>query len=347
MSDFTPGVERAKKAGYKIDVRAYPLGEAGIELSLETVAKKVREGRLDPDIRGWAGDVLIAAGRPTRVRDQAQAILDAFRKKTMYLSDPVGAEYIASGAATVCLRPGLCVRARDCDDGVVAVGSALLSIGLPVLVIKQDFGADKQKHVLLAVQDEGGDWLAVDPSTSYPVGQRVGGAEEDVIDPMEVVGSAGTAGPEIVTLGEVHVAERRISNVDGVWREERYGRQFAWTGAGWVEEAPGTSGAVDARPLGACCEACARGGVCAGANATKTGLSDDGPCSACELYARRLTGTGVKIGPAVVWKGLGVAPLGGVGFGTVILTGAVVALAGGIAWGLATQASEKERRAAA
>ena len=55
---------------------------------------------------------------------------------------------------------------------------------------------------------------------------------------------------------------------------------------------------------------------------------------------------GVKIGPAVLWKGLGAAPLGGVGFGTVILTGAAVALAGGVAWGLASSAAAQGKRAA-
>jgi hypothetical protein len=341
VSDFTPGVERAKAAGYRIDVQPYPLGEAGIELSLDTVAKKIRDGRLDPDIRGWAGDVLIAAGKPTGVRDQAQALLDAFRQQTMYVSDPVGAEYIVSGAATACLRPGLCVKARDCDDGVVFMGSALLSIGIPALVIKQDFGADKQQHVLVAAQDENGEWLAVDPSTSLPVGQRVKAVSEEIIDPMEVVGSAGTSGAEIVTLG--HVTEARaLSKVGGVWRERRYGRQFAWTGAGWVEETP-TRGLAEA-----CCAACARGEGCSG-KPIAAAPAEDETCTACELYQQRRNLGGVKIGPLVLLKGpgLGDAPPPGIGFGTVILTSAIVAVAGGVAWGLATAATKASGKRAA
>lgn len=278
MSDFTPGVERAKAAGYKIEVAPYPSGVAGVRLSLDTVARKIRDGRLDPAVRGWAGDVLIAAGKPTRVRDQAQALLDAFRKQTMYVPDPVGAEYIVSAAGTMCLRPGLCVRARDCDDGVVAMGAALLSQGISVKVIKQNFGPGKQEHVLVVAQDESGAWLAVDPSTSLPVGQRVPAVREEIIDPMDVVGSAGTAGAEIVTLGKA--PEREVHWDGKTWHEHRYGRHFVWNGVGWTEQPKAGLGKADGKP---CCAACAEKGT---GKASHEEGSDE-PCSACEAYARK------------------------------------------------------------
>jgi hypothetical protein len=287
VSDFTPGVERAKAAGHKIEVAPYPSGVAGVRLSLDVIARKIRDGRLDPDVRGWARDVIRAAGDPKSVRAQAQAILDAFRKQTTYVPDPPGAEYIASAAATLCLRPGLCVRARDCDDGVVAVGSALLSQAIAVKVIKQNFGPGKQEHVLVVAQDESGGWLAVDPSTNLPVGQRVPAVKEEIIDPMDVVGSAGTSGAEIVTLGKAPEPGARDVHWDGkTWHEHRYGRHFVWTGVGWTElaEKKGAGhGHADGKP---CCDECAKkGSSCKG-----TGASDpdaDAPCSACEAYARK------------------------------------------------------------
>jgi hypothetical protein len=201
MSDFAPGVARMRAAGYKVEVAPYPDGAQGIRLSLEEVAQKIRDGRLDSDMRGWAGDVLITAGRPRTVKQQAQAILDAFRAETVYVPDPVGAEMIATGSATMCLRPGLCVRARDCDDSVVAVGSALMSIGIPVVVVKQNFGPQHQEHVLVEFQDENGNWIPMDPSTNSPAGFAHEAVEEVRIDPMDVIGSTGTSGAEIVTLG--------------------------------------------------------------------------------------------------------------------------------------------------
>lgn len=202
-SGFRPGVEAARVRGHKINVQPYPEGRQGIQMSLTECAKAIRNGRLDPDIRGWAGDVLVQSGRPQTARGQAQSILDAFRSQVAYVADPVGAEYIASGTATLCLRPGVCVRAHDCDDAVVAVGSALMSIGIPVVVVKQNFGSGQQEHVLLEAQDEDGRWFAVDPSTKLPVGSKHPALEEQRVDPMDQNGSMGTTGPEFVTLGRV------------------------------------------------------------------------------------------------------------------------------------------------
>ena len=247
MSDFSPGIERARAAGYTIAASPYPLGEEGIALSLETVARKIREGRLDPDVRGWAGDVLLAAGRPKDVRAKMQALLDAFRAQTMYLPDPSKTEYVVGAATTVCLRQGLCVRARDCDDGVVMLGSAALAIGLPpgsVVALKQYFGPDVQQHVLLEVQDEHGDWFTVDPSTNLPVGQKVRAISEERIDPLELVGAQGTAGWEIVTVGGAAgfgaapgASRPREMHYDGRrWHERRYGSEWVFDGGAWSRE---------------------------------------------------------------------------------------------------------------
>jgi len=239
MSEFAPSVARAKAAGYQIEIAPYPEGATGIKLSLEKVAQKIRFGRNDPDMRGWAGDVIIAAGRPTDVRSRAQAIMDAFRAQTWYTADPVGSEMIASGAATLCLRPGLCVRARDCDDSVVAVGSALASIGIPVRALKQYFGPGQQEHVLLEAEDESGRWFPLDPSTDKPVGFAHRALEEVRIDPMNTVGESGTTGAEIVTLGRPPVGlgapKRDVMYYRGVWWERRYGNVYRWDGSSWQQ----------------------------------------------------------------------------------------------------------------
>jgi hypothetical protein len=200
VSDFAPSIWHAQAAGHKVVRQDYPEGVAGVKLSLETIADKIREGSLDKDVRGWAGDVLIAAGRPTAVRAKAQALLDAFRKATVYVSDPVNTEYIASAAATLCLRPGLCIRARDCDDGVVAYGSLLASVGIPVRVIKQRFSLQDQEHVLVEFQGDSGEWLSADPSTEYPIGRKAPAMEEFTVDPW-APSMAGLTGPPAQFVG--------------------------------------------------------------------------------------------------------------------------------------------------
>lgn len=199
MADFSPRLPpNAQRA-------PYASGTPGVRQSLEAMALKMREGRLDPGVRGWAIQALKDAGIDGRsgqtVRAQASAILNAFRAATAYAPDPYGAEYIPSAAATLCLRPNLCVNGEDCDGLSVALGSLMLSIGIPVQIVKQTFGGGAQEHVLIAIYD-GADWLLADPSTNLPLGSSVGAASTDFFDPMGAIGNIPEVQPEIVTLGK-------------------------------------------------------------------------------------------------------------------------------------------------
>jgi hypothetical protein len=384
VGDFTPGVERAKKAGYAIEVRPYEgTGEEQVAESLDVIAKKIRDGRLDPDVRGWVGDVLKAAGDPKSRAGKVQAILDAFRQATIYVSDPVGAEYIVAAGTTMCLRPGLCVRARDCDDGCVAVGSAIMAAGIPVVVIKQNFGPGKQEHVLVEALMEDGTWLPADPSTNLAAGDKVPAVSEERIDPMDTVGSSGTSGPEIVTLGAVPAREwpRKI---DGVWTVRKHGQWWRdQSGVGWVPVGTGE----------ACCAECAAKDAAKAALAAPpapksgTGSEDEGGegCSACEAWAKRheaeIAAMGVSgassskaIGPklsllarlrdgrlglgadvpgtTVLANPLPIQPTSGsVGVGAVAVVALGLAAIGGVAWSLGrdsacSQGPRGRRRAA-
>lgn len=383
MSDFTPGVERARKAGYKIDVRPYVgTGEEQVQQSLDVIAQKIRDGMLDPGIRDWVGTVLKDAGRPTTRQGKVQAMLDAFRETTVYVADPVGAEYIVAAPTTICVRPGLCVRARDCDDGTVFMGSAIGSAGIPVMVLKQSFGYGRQEHVLVEAQMEDGSWLPADPSTELAVGEKVTATSEVRIDPMDKpVTGAGTTGPVLVTLGGLgHAPEpepsRDIHEVNGVWTERRYGQWWVHAvGTGWVPVGTGD----------ACCAACAEAQGKAGAASPPP--EDDEPCSACEAYAEKMRASGklAKYGISGASAANGVSgPLGrfrplapfgplrrlGLGFGdtpsippvtptpaptvpttagvnaaTVIVGTAIVAAVGGVAWGLLKPPAPRRRAA--
>jgi hypothetical protein len=198
VADFSPALPAQSTRA------PYAPGSAGIRMSLETMAQKMREGRLDPGVRGWALQALKDAGIDGRgrqsVRVQAAALLEAFRAVTVYAPDPYGAEYIPSAAATLCLKPNLCVNGDDCDGLSVALGSLMLSIGIPTMIVKQNFGADQQEHVLIAVHD-GNEWLYADPSTRMPLGSAVSAVSEVWVDPMDPVGTLPAASPEIITLG--------------------------------------------------------------------------------------------------------------------------------------------------
>jgi hypothetical protein len=196
----------------------------------------MREGRLDPAVAGWARGVLKDASldgrdRPS-VRAQVGALLDALRKQAVYAPDAYGAEVISSASATLCLRPGLCINGGDCDDLSVALGSALLSLGIPVVIVKQSFGSDNQEHVLIAAQGEDQQWIYADPSTRLPVGSAPNATDEEWFDPMGEIGAMREASPEIVTLGAPPKTPkmRHVKFVSGYWWEEVRGRVFVHDG---------------------------------------------------------------------------------------------------------------------
>jgi hypothetical protein len=260
----------------------------------------------------------------------------------------------------------------------VAVGSAISSAGIPVLVVKQNFGPGKQEHVLVEAQMEDGSYIPADPSTNLPAGDKVPAVSEERIDPMDVVGSSGTSGPEIVTLGSLPSDLDPVHKNDhGEWTVKRYGQWWihGGSGVGWVPVGTGE----------ACCAACAEKDAAAASAPSGTAAplkedGDEGECSACELWAKRaaergeLARYGVSGAPkgatgpkfSLVTRlrtplGLGAdvpgtttivsptpitTPSGNVGVGAVAAVAAIVAVATGVAWGLGRREPARRKRAA-
>lgn len=260
LGDFSPGLERAAAAGVPVWRAPYPDGKKGVTLSIEKVCTKIMEGRYDPAVGGWAISVCKAKGldgrtgaKPSQIM---QALLDEVRAVTIYKSDALGSEVIQSAAATLCLRPDLCIGGGDCDDLTVALGAAIASFGIPVRVIKQAWTSAGQEHVLVAGQDEAGEWMRLDPSTTLPAGQSVPADSEMHFDPTELLGLAA----EIVTLGHAPPEARHVRVYkDGAW--------WAWTGSKWIATrdpftlgAPVTHNPTIVRPEGGqpYCGTCAR-----------------------------------------------------------------------------------------
>ena len=151
------------------------------------MARQMRAARIGPDsdrLRGLAGKALIDAGRPQSVKAQLQVLLDTVRARTVYMPDPVAAEYVVAPAGTLCVRPGLCVPAGDCDDLTTALGALCLVSGIPVRIVKQSWGSSDQEHVLIEAQDEYGNWIAADPSSDWPAGIKAPCTSEVTVDPM-------------------------------------------------------------------------------------------------------------------------------------------------------------------
>jgi hypothetical protein len=231
-----------RAAGVKVDVQPYSDGPAGVGQSLDVIAQKIREGAADSDLQGWSAEKLRAAGFDGRaktptVQQLCEVLLAAYRQEVIYASDPARTEQIQSPAATLCLRPGLCLRRGDCDDGVVALGAAILSYAVPVRVIKQPYA--QQEHVLLGVIDDSGTVLYVDTANNlYKVGP--GGSPgcppkvpgETYVDPMNSApaGPAGTSGAQLITLGASPKMQSQSQSSQAVYRHNRWWRLSAGCG---------------------------------------------------------------------------------------------------------------------
>jgi len=96
------------------------------------------------------------------------------------------------------------VTVSNCDDMVILLGSCCMSVGVPVRVIKQTFGADDQEHVLLEAQNDDGTWFAMDPSTNLACGQKYPAAREFRMDPQNpsMIGLQGAPEAEFVGIGK-------------------------------------------------------------------------------------------------------------------------------------------------
>ena len=212
---FSPSLEASQAAtGATVVNRPHPGGSAGAEASLKEVAKMAYKGRQDLRLQQWVWKKALApAGKPSTTEGQMQAILDAYRKQTMYVQDPVNTEQMKMPAVSLCLDDkGLCLPANDCDDGVIAVAAAGMSIGIPVQIVGQSFASDGvPTHVILAYEDQQtGKWVRVDPSSKYDVGGYYPATKEVWINPMTMVmrGEIGHASGEFVSIGRIPAIDK-------------------------------------------------------------------------------------------------------------------------------------------
>jgi hypothetical protein len=188
----------------KVVVKPHPGGVAGAMLSLDEVASRMWAMRNDPRLRGWALRELAKAGNPTGSRDKMQALMEAFKKKVPYVSDPVQTEFVASPVQLLCLDDhGLCIPGADCDEFTVGIGGAGLSIGIPQQVVGASYKqpTDQPTHVYGQFQDDNGEWVPYDGTTNYSVGNVHEPSRTWIVDPNKGVGTAGLPGGDFVGVG--------------------------------------------------------------------------------------------------------------------------------------------------
>jgi hypothetical protein len=95
------------------------------------------------------------------------------------------------------------VTVSNCDDMCILLGSMLLSVGVPVMVVKQRWGLTDQEHVLIEAQDDNGRWIPLDPSTNVPSGSKTPSSDEFRLDPSNpsMIGLTGAPEAQFVSIG--------------------------------------------------------------------------------------------------------------------------------------------------
>lgn len=172
--------------GVQTDVRPHPAGKKGALLSLDEVADRAWKARMSPRLRAWVTQQLDKGGRPKGRRDQAQVILNEFRRKVPYVADPVMGEFMATPDQTLCLDDGgLCMLGGDCDDAAITLAAAMMSIGISAMIVGSSHREpyDVPTHVFMAFEDDLGDWVKMDGTTKMPVGSVAPHTREWWVEP--------------------------------------------------------------------------------------------------------------------------------------------------------------------
>jgi transglutaminase-like putative cysteine protease len=175
--------------GVQTDTRKHPAGFKGARLSLQEVAERAWKARMSPRLRAWVIQQLNKCGvQNGGRREKAQCILDAFRKKVPYVADPVMGEFMATPDQTLCLdEGGLCFLGGDCDDQSIGLAAAMMTIGIPAMIIGSSHRPphDVPTHVYCAFEDDLGAWVKMDGTTKLPVGRVAPNAREWWVEPGE------------------------------------------------------------------------------------------------------------------------------------------------------------------
>jgi hypothetical protein len=144
-----------------------PGGYQGTQRTVERIKELIRSGAQDFYLRQHAIDVLL--DRRVAAKDylgEINALFEWVQRNIRYTKDPFRVEVLHSA------RRMLQLRAGDCDDMTILLGSMLEAIGHPVRLIL--VGPDPRQphlfsHIYLEVYHNG-HWLPLDATMPHPMG---------------------------------------------------------------------------------------------------------------------------------------------------------------------------------
>ena len=144
-----------------------PTGYAGTIQTIEHIKELIRQGSKDFYVRQKAIDILLQnAVKPKDYLAEIDAIFRWVQRNIRYTKDPFQVEVLHSA------RRMLELRAGDCDDMTILLGSMLKSIGHPVRLVVAGFDLqrpDQYSHIFMEVLCKN-QWIPLDATMPFRMG---------------------------------------------------------------------------------------------------------------------------------------------------------------------------------
>jgi len=151
----------------RITIVQVPSGNAGTLVTAGIIGRMIRDGSKDFRVRQKAIEIFRVAGVAPKDRfGEIRSLFEWVRRNIRYTRDIFRVELLHTA------RRMLELRAGDCDDMTILLGSMLMSTGYPVRLVLAGFRKRKPhaySHIYLEV-DLGGNWIALDPTMEHPMG---------------------------------------------------------------------------------------------------------------------------------------------------------------------------------
>jgi len=131
-------------------------GDAGVEQTINEMRSLVDEALRDPSIIRLATDIIRGVPAFDDLAE-ANALYEWVRRNIRFTKDPVNKEKLYPPAEL------LKIRAGDCDDISMLLGTLLMAVGYPARLMTVAAGGDEFSHVYVE-GNINGEWIAIDPA---------------------------------------------------------------------------------------------------------------------------------------------------------------------------------------
>ena len=151
----------------RITLVRVPSGNRGTLITANIIGRMIGDGAKDFHVRQKAIEIFRVAGVAPKDRfGEIRALFEWVRRNIRYTRDIFRVELLHTA------RRMLELRAGDCDDMTILLGSMLMSTGHPVRMVLAGFRPDKP-HFYSHIYPEvnlGGNWIGLDATMEKPMG---------------------------------------------------------------------------------------------------------------------------------------------------------------------------------